>query len=54
MQLIEALYVDHRVVSDRTVDSHVKNLRRKLIEAGVDPIGSVYGVGYRFEWPEES
>jgi two-component system response regulator BaeR len=54
MQLIEALYLDHRVVSDRTVDSHVKNLRRKLIEAGVDPIGSVYGVGYRFEWPEES
>jgi len=53
-QLIDALYVDHRVVSDRTVDSHVKNLRRKLAETGVDPIGSVYGVGYRFEWPDES
>jgi two-component system response regulator BaeR len=52
-QLIDALYVDHRVVSDRTVDSHVKNLRRKLAESGVDPIASVYGVGYRFEWPEE-
>jgi two-component system response regulator BaeR len=51
--LIDALYVDHRVVSDRTVDSHVKNLRRKLAESGVDPIDSVYGVGYRFEWPEE-
>jgi two-component system, OmpR family, response regulator BaeR len=51
-QLIDALYVDHRVVSDRTVDSHVKNLRRKLADEGVDPIGSVYGVGYRFEWPE--
>ena len=53
-QLIDALYLDHRIVSDRTVDSHVKNLRRKLTEAGVDPIGSVYGVGYRFEWPEDA
>jgi len=48
-QLIGALYADHRVVSDRTVDSHVKNLRRKLIEVGVDPISAVYGIGYRFE-----
>lgn len=51
-QLIDALYVDHRVVSDRTVDSHVKNLRRKLADCGVDPVASVYGVGYRFEWPD--
>jgi two-component system response regulator BaeR len=48
-QLMEAAYRDHRVVSDRTVDSHVKNLRRKLAEAGFDPISSVYGVGYRLE-----
>jgi two-component system response regulator BaeR len=48
-QLIGALYADHRVVSDRTVDSHVKNLRRKLVEVGIDPISAVYGVGYRFE-----
>ena len=52
-QLIGALYADHRVVSDRTVDSHVKNLRRKLIEAGIDPIAAVYGVGYRFELPDD-
>lgn len=51
-QLIESLYQDHRVVSDRTVDSHIKNLRRKLAERGHDPIDSVYGVGYRFEWNE--
>lgn len=51
-QLIDALYLDNRVVSDRTVDSHVKNLRRKLADAGVDPISSVYGVGYRYEVPE--
>jgi two-component system response regulator BaeR len=48
-QLLDALYNDHRVVSDRTVDSHVKNLRRKLAAAGVDPIASVYGLGYRYD-----
>ncbi len=29
-QLLDILYDDHRVVTDRTIDSHVKNLRRKL------------------------
>jgi len=48
--LLDAMYADHRVVGDRTVDSHVKNLRRKLAEAsgGEDPIESVYGMGYRY------
>jgi two-component system response regulator BaeR len=48
-QLMSAIYSDYRVVSDRTVDTHVKNLRRKLVEAspGADLIESVYGVGYR-------
>ena len=53
-QLMDALYNDHRVVSDRTVDSHVKNLRRKLTDLGVDPISSIYGLGYRFEWKEDA
>lgn len=48
--LIDAVYPDHRVVSERTIDSHVKNLRHKLQAAGLDAIGSVYGVGYRLEW----
>lgn len=46
------LYDDHRIVTDRTVDSRVKNLRRKLAEAdarGEDWVRSVYGAGYRFE-----
>lgn len=45
------LYDDHRIVTDRTVDSHVKNLRRKLeaLRPGQDLIKSVYGVGYRLE-----
>ena len=51
-QLIEVLYLDHRVVSDRTVDSHIKNLRRKISEAcgGIDPVSSIYGLGYKLEW----
>jgi len=49
-QLASAIYPDHRVVSDRTMDSHVKNVRRKLADVGADPIDSVYGVGYRWEW----
>jgi len=49
-QLMDRLYADHRVVTDRTVDSHVKNLRRKLADVGgEDWVRSVYGVGYRFE-----
>lgn len=49
-QLLDHLYDDHRVVTDRTVDSHIKNLRRKLeaIREG-DTIRSIYGVGYRLD-----
>lgn len=50
-QLMDAAYTDHRVVADRTIDTHVKNLRRKL-SAALDadaPISSVYGVGYRYD-----
>ena len=48
-QLMSSIYADYRIVSDRTVDTHVKNLRRKLADAGPDTdlIESVYGVGYR-------
>ena len=48
--LLDAIYEDYRIVNDRTVDSHVKNLRRKIAEAdpGANPIESVYGVGYRY------
>jgi two-component system, OmpR family, response regulator BaeR len=47
--LQDGLYLDHRLVSDRTIDSHIKNLRRKLSGAhpGRDPIESVYGVGFK-------
>lgn len=50
-RLMDRIYTDHRVVSDRTIDSHVKKLRRKLAELLPDEelIHSVYGVGYRYE-----
>ena len=50
-QLLDRLHLDHRVVLDRTVDSHVKNVRRKLAEVspGEELIRSVYGVGYKLE-----
>ncbi len=49
-QLLDQVHEDGRVVTERAVDSHVKNLRRKLEAAGAaDCIRSVYGVGYRFE-----
>ena len=53
-QLMERIYPDHRVVSDRTVDSHVKKLRQKLRSAGGEGeyVHSVYGIGYKFEPPE--
>jgi len=51
-QLIDAMYVDGRVVEDRTVDSHIKKLRRKIATVFPDReiLFSVYGVGYRYEW----
>lgn len=51
-QLMDAMYRDTRVVSDRTVDSHIKKLRRKVADVSPEReiIHSVYGVGYKFEW----
>ena len=50
-QLMEHIYSDQRIVNDRTIDSHIKKLRRKIEQAapGSDLIRSVYGVGYKYE-----
>ncbi|GLV29475.1 DNA-binding response regulator [Sphingobium sp. TomTYG75] len=49
-QLMDAAYQDDVYVDDRTIDSHIKRLRRKFREA--DPefnaIDTLYGAGYRF------
>ena len=52
--LLDAIHEDFRDVSDRAVDTHVKNIRRKIavVAPGVEYIASVYGVGYRFEPPD--
>jgi two-component system response regulator BaeR len=49
--LLDSLHEDMRDVSDRAIDSHIKNLRRKLEQAhtGENTIVSVYGVGYRLD-----
>lgn len=53
-QLLEHLHDDGRAVTDRAIDSHIRNIRRKLELAceGENPIRSVYGVGYAYEWLE--
>lgn len=47
-QLMNSCYSDHRIVSDRTIDSHIKKLRKKIAVIGNENwIQSVYGVGYK-------
>jgi len=49
--LMNRLYDDGRIVSERTIDSHVKKLRKKLSQpaGGQEFIRSVYSAGYAFE-----
>lgn len=49
--LMDRIYSDHRIVSDRTIDSHIKKLRKKLASLlpNQELIHSVYGAGYRYE-----
>ena len=50
-QLMDQIYRDQRTVCDRTIDSHIKKLRKKIYagDPGVELIHSVYSVGYKFE-----
>lgn len=50
-QLLDSLYDDNLDVSERAIDSHLKNLRKKLALAlpEAEPIRSIYGVGFVFE-----
>ncbi len=50
--LVDKIYSDGRVVSDRTIDSHIKKLRKKISAQVPDEelIHSLYAVGYKFEW----
>lgn len=50
-QLMNQIYPDNRIVSDRTIDSHVKKLRQKIqsLDSEREYIHSVYGIGYKYE-----
>ena len=53
-QLLATVHDSQHDISDRAIDTHVKNLRKKVqaVEPGRDCITSVYGVGYRFDIPD--
>jgi two-component system, OmpR family, response regulator BaeR len=50
-RLLDCLHEDGREITDRTVDSHIKNIRRKIAQIVPDRelVVSVYGVGYKVE-----
>ncbi|WP_444883739.1 response regulator [Microbulbifer sp. PSTR4-B] len=50
-QIMDRIYSDYRVISDRTIDSHIKKVRKKIAALLPDKelIHSVYGAGYKFE-----
>lgn len=50
-QLLATVHDSQRDISDRAIDTHIKNLRKKIqaVDASFDGIASVYGVGYRFD-----
>jgi two-component system response regulator BaeR len=52
-QLLDLAHEDQRDINDRTIDTHIKNIRRKLNQLlpDADCLQSVYGVGYRFAFP---
>ena len=50
-QLMDAAYGEHIYVDDRTIDSHIKRLRKKFksVDQSFEMIETLYGVGYRFK-----
>jgi len=50
-QLLDIAYSDDVYVDDRTIDSHIKRIRRKFraVDPAFDSIDTLYGVGYRFD-----
>ncbi len=46
-ELVDRAYGDGHVITERTVDSHVRRIRKKFAHVGGDPVETVYGVGYR-------
>ena len=53
VQILDLAYPDMRDISDRAIDAHVKNIRKKIKKLGITDtvIESVYGAGYRYLAP---
>ena len=49
-QLMDVAYDDQVYVDDRTIDSHIKRLRKKMrrVDGNFDAIETLYGIGYRY------
>ena len=45
--LMSSAYELSRIVSDRTIDSHVRRVRKKFADIGADPVETVHGIGYK-------
>jgi len=46
-QLVKRAYPYDNLITERTIDTHVRRMRAKLRPFGIDPIGTVHGVGYK-------
>ena len=46
-ELVDRAYGHGHVITERTVDSHVRRIRKKISDHGGDPVETVYGMGYR-------
>jgi two-component system response regulator ChvI len=55
-RLMSEVYTDDIFVDDRTIDSHIKRIRKKIraVDPGFDAIETLYGVGYRFVMPKKA
>jgi len=51
-ELMLHIYPSQRIVCDRTIDCHIKKLRKKILQASpAELIHSLYGIGYKYEAP---
>lgn len=55
-QLMDVMYQDGRIVSERTIDSHIKKLRQKIQQQfdNLSLINSVYGLGYQYQFQPDN
>jgi len=48
-ELLNKLWENNIDISSNSVDVHIRNLRKKFLDRGIDPIDTVYGFGYRYK-----